>query len=158
ELAALRAEHTSCAPIALPAGQIVALPAVTGDTLELLVELAPARQSRSGIVVRCTPDGAEQTQVFYDATLRQGIVDRTRSRLDLATDRNLQAAPLALGPQEPLRLRIFLDRSVLEVFVNERASITSRIYPTRADSLGVALLAEQEGARLLHLDAWRMRA
>jgi beta-fructofuranosidase len=157
ELAALRAEQTSCDPIALPAGQIVALPAVAGDTLELFVELEPARQGRSGIVVRRTPDGAEQTQIYYNAALRQVIVDRTRSSLNPATDRNLHAAPLTLGPVEPLRLRIFLDRSVLEVFANERVSITSRVYPTRADSLGVALLAEHEGARLLRLDAWQMR-
>jgi beta-fructofuranosidase len=37
-------------------------------------------------------------------------------------------------------LRIFVDRSILEVFANDRVSITTRIYPTRRDSLGVALL------------------
>ena len=55
----------------------------------------------------------------------------------------MHVAPLILGPDEPLRLHIFLDRSVLEVFANDRISITSRIYPTRADSTCVALLAER---------------
>ena len=132
----------------MPAGQVVVVPDVSGDTLELLVELAPAREGLCGIVVRRSPDGSEQTQITYDAALRQLIVDRTHASLDPATDRNLHVAPLTLGPDEPLRLHIFLDRSVLEVFANERVSITSRIYPTRADSLGVALLAERGDARL----------
>jgi beta-fructofuranosidase len=49
----------------------------------------------------------------------------------VATDRNLHTAPLALGPDESLRLQVFLDRSVLEVFANQRVSITSRLYPGR---------------------------
>ena len=90
--------------------------------------------------------------------LHQLVVDRTQSSLDLTSDRNLHVAPLTLGPDEPLRLQIFLDRSVLEVFANERISITSRIYPTRADSVGVALLAEHGEARLNALDAWQIRS
>jgi beta-fructofuranosidase len=140
------------------AGQVVVAPEIAGDTLELMVELAPARDGLCGIVVRRTPDGAEQTRISYDAALRRLIVDRTQSSLNPTTDRNLHVAPLTLGPQEPLRLHIFLDRSVLEVFANQRVSITSRIYPTRADSVGVALLAEREGARLLSFDAWQMRS
>jgi beta-fructofuranosidase len=157
ELAALRAEHIHRADIDVPAGQQVVLADVIGDTLELQVELRPARQGLCGIVVRRTPDGAEQTQITYDAALRQLIVDRTQSSLDPTSDHNLHVAPLMLGPDEPLRLRIFLDRSVLEVFANERVSITSRIYPTRADSVGVALLAGGGAARLLGLDAWQIQ-
>jgi beta-fructofuranosidase len=158
ELVALRGEHTRGPAIDVPSGQVVAVPDVSGDTLELLVELAPAHEGSCGIVVRRSPDGSEQTHITYDAALRQLIVDRTDASLDLTTDRNLHVAPLALGSDEPLRLHIFLDRSVLEVFVNERVSITSRIYPTRPDSLGVALLAERANARLLGLDAWQMHA
>jgi beta-fructofuranosidase len=158
ELTTLRGEHTHRADMDVPASQVVVLPEVRGDALELAVELAPAPEGLCGIIVRQTSDGAEQTRIYYDATLRQLIVDRTQSSLDLTTDRNLHVAPLALGPDELLRLHIFLDRSVLEVFANERVSITSRIYPTRADSLGVALLAEQADARLLSLDAWQMRS
>ena len=47
---------------------------------------------------------------------------------------------------------------MLEVFANERISITSRIYPTRADSVGVALLAEGAEAQLNALDAWQLRS
>jgi beta-fructofuranosidase len=157
ELAALRGAHIRHEAISVPAGQLVALPDVSGDTLELLVELAPAHQGFCGISVRRSPDGREQTRIGYDATLGQLVVDRTHASLDPTADRTSHRAPLTCGPQETLRLHLFLDRSVLEVFVNERVSITSRIYPTRADSTSVALLAERGDAQLLRLDAWQLR-
>ena len=157
ELAALRGEHMRSAAIDVSASQVVVLPEISGDTLELDVELAPTPAGRCGIVVRRSPDGAEQTLITYDAALHQLIVDRTHASLDVATDRNLHVAPLTLRADELLRLHIFLDRSVLEVFANERISITSRIYPTRADSVGVALLAERGEAWLNALDAWQIR-
>lgn len=158
ELETLRAEHVSVAPGAIAAGQDVALPEVSGDALELRLELDPADGGRSGIAVRRSPDGAEQTRIMYDSAARQLIVDRSRASHDGETDRTSHVAPLELSPGEPARLRIFLDRSVIEVFANERVSITSRIYPTRTDSVAVALLAEGGDARLSTLDAWRMRS
>ena len=53
-----------------------------------------------------------------------------------------QEAPFELAAGEGLELRIFLDRSVLEVFANGRQCITQRIYSTRADSLGVRLFSK----------------
>jgi beta-fructofuranosidase len=158
ELRALRAQHTSCAAIDVLAGQEVVLPDVSGDTLELLVDLLPAPEGRSGIVVRRSPDGAEQTRIIYDAAQGQLIVDRTQASQDLTTDHHAHVASLRLGVDEPLRLHVFLDRSVLEVFANERISITSRIYPTRPESVGVALLAEGTQAQLDALDAWQLRS
>jgi len=115
------------------------------------------REGLCGIVVRCSPDGSEQTQITYDAVLHQLVVDRTHASLDPTTDHNMHVAPLTLGPDEPLRLHMFLDRSVLEVFANDRISINSRIYPTQDDSTGVALLAERGEAQLIGLDAWQLQ-
>jgi beta-fructofuranosidase len=160
ELAALRGEHTRLGPITMSAGTVVGIPDVTGDTLELLVELAPdgwpSGPGICGIAIRRSPDGAEQTRIVYDAGEGQLIIDRTHASLDLGSDRNPHVAPLALAPEEPLRLHIFLDRSVLEVFANERVSITTRIYPTRTDSVGVALVAERHDAQLASLDVWQL--
>jgi beta-fructofuranosidase len=156
ELATLRGERVSCEPLALPAGRTVVLPEVAGDALELVVELDSTEGGRCGLAVRRAVDGAEQTDICYDSAHRQLIVDRSRSSLDLDTDRGLHIAPLTLSPGEPLRLHVFLDRSVIEVFANERVSITSRIYPTRPDSVTVALLADGADTRLTALDAWQL--
>jgi len=49
-----------------------------------------------------------------------------------------------------------VDHSVVEVYANTSACLTSRIYPSRADSVGVELFARGGPARLQKLDAWEM--
>ena len=68
-----------------------------------------------------------------------------------------QQAPFELADGERLKLRIFLDRSVLEVFANGRQCMTQRIYPTREDSLGVSVFAYGGETTLKSLDVWEMR-
>ena len=65
-----------------------------------------------------------------------------------------QTAPFTLTERESLKLHIFLDKSVLEVFANSRQCLTQRIYPTRADSLGVSIFTKGGEAILNKLDAW----
>jgi beta-fructofuranosidase len=62
-------------------------------------------------------------------------------------------------PGEPVTLHIFLDRSVIELFTDDgRTLLTGRIYPTLAESLGVALFSHGGSTRLLALDIWTMRS
>ena len=42
---------------------------------------------------------------------------------------------------------------MVEAYVNERKSLTSRTYPTRADAVGLVLLAAA-GDRVLSLTVW----
>ena len=70
--------------------------------------------------------------------------------------RTLQAqiAPLDLTSGERLSLRLFLDRSVLEVFANGRQCITQRIYPSRTESLAVCFFSLGGSANIESLHAW----
>jgi beta-fructofuranosidase len=61
-----------------------------------------------------------------------------------------------LGGDGPLRLRVFIDRSVVEGFVNGQQYLAMRVYPGRGDSLGVSLRAQSNDAVLERLDAWQM--
>jgi sucrose-6-phosphate hydrolase SacC (GH32 family) len=69
-----------------------------------------------------------------------------------------QVAPLTLADGEPLKLRVFLDRSVVEVFVNGRQAIAQRIYPSRSDSFGTRVFSRGGRARVTRLQAWGMAA
>ena len=69
-----------------------------------------------------------------------------------------EIAPVYLKPDEPLQLRVFIDRSIVEVFVNGRQCITLRVYPGRSDSVGVSLRAQGSDARMHSLDAWQMKS
>ena len=56
-----------------------------------------------------------------------------------------------------MKLRVFVDRSVVEVFADGKLYLAMRVYPGRADSVGVSLRAQGQDAALTSLDAWRMR-
>ena len=114
----------------------------------------PSSRARSRPPRRPAPAGEEETLIRFDRATGRLTVDCGRSSLDVAVDRPVEGALLPLAPDEPLRLRAFLDRSVLEVFANGRLCISERIYPSRPDSLGLALFAEGMPARLLGLDVW----
>jgi beta-fructofuranosidase len=63
-------------------------------------------------------------------------------------------APLSLtGPARTLRLRIFLDRSVLEVFANDTVCLTKTFAPI-AENPALALSAEGGDARAGLVEAW----
>lgn len=74
------------------------------------------------------------------------------------TSRAPETAPVWLASGELLKLRIFIDKSVVEVFVNGRQCVAARVYPGRTDSLGVSLRAQGSPAILKRLDAWTMQS
>ncbi len=131
---------------------------IQGNSLEIIAELDPGEAEECGIKVCCSPDGVEQTRIIYQRGTHRIAVDRSQASLDDHVDRDTQSGPLALAQGETLRLHIFLDRSVIEVFANGRCCLTSRIYPSRADSVGVELFAHGRSARLQALQIWTMRS
>ena len=46
----------------------------------------------------------------------------------------MQRGPLELTAGEPLKIHIFVDRSVVEVFANNRQCLTKQIYPVLLDA------------------------
>ena len=65
--------------------------------------------------------------------------------------------PLNLATGESnLRLRLFMDRSVLEVFVNETVSVTQVITPLDSPAT-LEIHTQSGGARLKTLQAWSMK-
>ena len=79
------------------------------------------------------------------------------SVLSGALSRPPETTAVDIGVDEPLKLRIFIDRSVVEVFVNDKACAAVRVYPGLSDSTGVSIRAQGSEARLLSLDAWNMK-
>ena len=122
-----------------------------GDCLELIT-VFESNDLSCGIKVRLAPDNSEHTLITYDKTAQTFSVDRTSSSLEGTVVRDIRTAPLALSPGEALKLHIFLDCSVVEVFANDRLAMATRIYPTRPDSLGI----EVSSGHLTSLDAWQM--
>jgi beta-fructofuranosidase len=179
ELQALRRHHRRRTDIRLAGGTDQPIAEISGDCLELAVELDPGAAGEVGVRVRCAPDGSEHTSICYRAAAGELVIDGSASsrrddllqpwphpwaalfsdpvrELPTTEQVYVQRAPLALQPREPLKLRVFVDRSVVEVFANDRQCMTQRIYPARRDSRGVALFSHGGSARCAALDAWDM--
>ena len=92
---------------------------------------------------------------MYDVLNHQLSVDCADSSLNPDTARDQKS--IKLDFTDKLELRIFLDASTLEIFADGR-SISTRIYPSRSDSLGVLALAEGGQAVLESFEAWQMRS
>ncbi len=131
---------------------------IAGRHLELRVVLDPGDARECALAVLRAPDGAEETRIVYRRETGTLGIDRAKTSLDPAQNIGYHDGPLPLQPGEPLDLRIFVDGSLLEIFTADgRLCLTSRVYPTRADSTGLALLADG-GAQLKQLDIWEMNS
>lgn len=155
EVRALRTGHTHVEDTVLPSSS-GSLRVADGDCLEIIARFKPRDADSFGLNVRCSPDGAEETSIVYDRAAGRLAIDRKRSSEGPGVDRDPRGGPLHLAVNEVLDLHIFLDRSIIEVYVNGKMCITSRVYPTRPDSLGVIPFARGGDAELRSLDIWRM--
>ncbi len=158
EMEALRGAHRHVGARDIAPGARGLLGDLRGDCLEIAATLDPGDAAHCGLTVRCSTGGEEETRISFDRARGRLRVDTSRSSLDPATEGARAEVPCPLDPDGLLRLRVFLDRSAIEVFANERACIAERVYPSRPDSLGLDLVAKGGVARLRTLDAWEMRA
>jgi beta-fructofuranosidase len=127
---------------------------VVGNSCELGIEIEVGTAERCGVKVRASADGQEETLLYYDAKAKELVFDATRSGAD--GWKVVERAPLELKPGEPLKLRVFVDKPVVEVFANDRQAICRRVYPAHSDSLGVVLFAEGGQAKFNSTNAWEM--
>jgi beta-fructofuranosidase len=65
--------------------------------------------------------------------------------------------PLTLEPGEELKLHVFLDRSVLEVFVNDGQKAVTRVIAPGKESPAIQAVAEGGKVKLVSLDGWSIR-
>jgi beta-fructofuranosidase len=161
ELQSLRRNPRTIPHMPLNPNEEVSLPNVQGDSLELALEIDPKQALEVGVKVRCSPDGNEQTAIVYDpvagmlkidmsqSTLRSDVL-YTTSPIGMAIagrvrkcpqPRGAVEAPLALKPGETLKLRIFLDKSMLEVFANDRQCVTQQIFTESRNAAGIKVFA-----------------
>ncbi|MDI2035604.1 glycoside hydrolase family 32 protein [Paenarthrobacter nitroguajacolicus] len=159
ELEKLRTNHLHFGGRVLVGGGAPAVTGVSGNQLdlELEVQLAPGSALRLGVLG--TSEGTETTVIELSrasedsagGTLR---LDRTHSSLDPTVDAEDKSGPIPI-PEGRVHLRVLVDRSAVEIFANGKP-LTARVYPTLGGQ-HVTLAASAGTVRLLSLDTWTMR-
>jgi len=149
-------------------GQTMRLEGIEGNTIELAMTIDPGDAEAFGLKVCASPNGEEETVIEYNPSKGQLTVDFEKSSLDESIKHyyytmyfrgenpvlTKQVAPLKLRSSEKLELRIFIDRSIIEIFANNRQCITQRVYPTRDDSTGIELFSKGGSMTVNSLKAW----
>ena len=165
ELETLRGRHIHLENLSVTEMDDNPLAHVQGDCLEIIAEFQPEEAAKFGLKVRCSPDGSEETWILCDLANQFVTIEREKSSLSNSANHDVlparqavRNAPLNRLPGKPVRLHIFLDKSVVEVFVNGRTTLSSRIYPTRSDSLGLHLFSQQGRVHVSSLDIWQMKS
>jgi beta-fructofuranosidase len=141
ELTSLRASGSRFTNIELNDSSHI-LDGIRGDTLEIAVSLAPQGAEKCGIKVRRSAAG-EGVLLQFDGT-----------HLEVAGTK-VPLSPDSIG--ENLDLRIFLDRSVMEVFAEEgRLAVTRVIYPDQSAG-GIEVFAKGGTAEVTSVEIWPMQ-
>jgi len=153
EIERLRHNENRKTNLTVEADSEMAVDGVSGNSIELAVEMNAKDANQFGVKVCCSPDGEEQTLVYYDAIEKKLKVDTNKSSL-MEGPKSVEAAPFELKPDEPLELRIFVDKSVVEVFANDRQAVMRRVYPSREESVGVTLFSNGGPINVATLDVW----
>jgi beta-fructofuranosidase len=178
DIESVRTEHRRAQSQTLPANREIVLEGLQGNCVEIAVEIDPQNAQIVELNVLRAPDRSEFTRIaFYrqrgfvdwdrsDGWTRFGesrdsliVIDSTySSELADVECRAPEIAPVWIPPGETLRLRVFIDRSVVEVFANGRQALAVRLYPGRPDSVGISLRARRADAELRSFDVWQMRS
>lgn len=176
DIESLRYDHQVVNAMTLPANKEVVLKNIKGNAMEILAEIDVKDAPAFEINVLRSPKNEEYTKIvfFRDRgfnAVRQGtstvqgmhnsLISLETTHSSLHSDvrpRAPETASLLLDKDEPLRLRIFVDKSIVEVFVNGKQALAARVYPSKDNSIGVSLRSQGKDSQLKSLEAWQMRS
>jgi beta-fructofuranosidase len=99
--------------------------------------IQPAGTEKFTFNVRQSPSNEEVTKVEFNLKDSNITVDRNKTSLDHLGSSFPETGEFNLLSGEDLRIRIFVDNSIIEVYANDRFALTSRIYPS-LESLGAS--------------------
>jgi len=132
-------------PVAAGAHSLTATPTllrgVRGDCMELDIEIALGKAEAVRLDLRCAESG------------------KTGASITMHGDGRLSAgkATALIGKNERYHLRIFLDKRVFEVYVNDGVAALYGTIDAAPHDLGVAASARGDGAALTAVKAWQLR-
>ena len=134
--------------------QAMHLANVRGDTLEIEAELAPGDAKEMGFRLR--KGGSEETILGVTPETKEVFVDRNRSGQVSFAPEFPGRFKATLQQSSRVKLHIFLDRSSVEVFVNDgEVVLTDRIYPSPGSN-GIELYSNGGQGKVLSLSIWKV--
>jgi len=124
--------------------------------IEIEATIEPGNSKKFGFLVGENPDHSEFTRIYYDAETREMVVDQTNSSLKEHIPLRTKRDKYDLDLSKSIDFHLFIDGSVIEVFVNDGDAFTTRIFPLKETSNQVEIFTEGTniGAKA---DVWTLK-
>ncbi len=131
-----------------------------GRHLEMIAQLNPTdTANKYGLVIAASADGQEKTVIYYDTENNNIVLDKRKSSLsDQAFELNEQVGEYnetVFG--KPEKFHVFVDGSVVDVFINDKAAFSFRIYPTLDDSQHIGLYSEAADTVFTQVEVYQLK-
>ena len=111
---------------------------VSGETGELVLDIDLTETEEFEIYLRASQDENQKTVLYYNKALEVFKINRNEAGAGGDGERECPVLPA-----DKMKLQIFLDRSLIEIFINDGEKVlTSRIYP-RSDSTGIVFVPKK---------------
>ncbi len=170
DIESLRENHQRVENLKLPANKEIVLKNIKGNSMELIAEIAHNDTNVIEINVLRSPDKQEFTKIAFYPNRGFGrfvrsdaiVIDSSHSSISqYALSRPPEIADVPQNDSNTKKtctLRIFIDKSIVEVFVNKRQCSALRVYPVKNNSIGISICSRGGNATLKSLDAWQMKS
>ena len=170
DVESLRQEGVTLKNVTVPANEELTFDNILGNCYELAFEVESQPHSSLIIDVLKSPDAQEYTRITLYRD--RGYIDRAnyvRDRTTLVTLDNTRGSVLpefrARAPEivnvplektEPAKFRVFVDKSVVEVFVNDKRCVALRTYPIKPDSQLISMRSVGNPTHIRSIGFWPM--
>lgn len=154
-LCRLRSDEITIENLVLENEKKVNLPEFGGNQVELEFNILADSNSVFAIQVLKHEDEQEYTTITFNYELNKIILDRRQSSLS-STRKDSRIGDFVFNPNDTLNVRIFIDHSTLEVFIQNLTVFSSRVYPSRVESDNIDIVAIEGSVEVIKASLWQM--
>jgi beta-fructofuranosidase len=122
---------------------------------EIKVRFASAQSEQYGFILHKNPDNSEYSLIYYDVTTNEMVVDQRKSSLKKDIPLQIRKDTYPLDSGKPEDFHLFIDGSVVEVFINGKEAFTTRIFPLQANSNQVEVFSSG-GSMQVEGEWWKL--
>lgn len=139
ETRSLRKEHEKLSTPGVPSSQ------VRGGSMEMVIRVPPLAEKWSGVHLSNSKNLKSGVLIGYDCVNSAVVVDcRHAGGL-------ISALPVKLSGLDDLVLHVFVDGSIIEVYLQDQVPITARFYVEKPQGLRASVVGEAAA------DLWQLR-
>lgn len=124
---------------------------------ELMINLNVKETTASvfGVQLRASEDGTERTEILVDFDKKEILMDR---ELSGAGEKGISKAPFILKDDGILNLRVFMDTTSIELFINDGEQvITNRVFPNETSNR-LNMFAKNGKVSVKTLESWKLNS